>query len=134
MFHEGDVGKTLNIADGVIKVNRTVRPDVYWAGDPPYVHHKTVSKVDTSIAGWVEFQGGGRIRNPATTGNFVINATELRAINFSMQPLGRQLPLNEVTVRKSGRLAAVVRLPPAPLPTSYVLDARIDNEIRAQCW
>ena len=75
-------------------------------------------KVDTSIAGWVEFQGGGRIRNPPTAGDFVINATELRAINFSMQPLGRQLPLNEVTVRKSGRLAAVVRLPPCLLYTS----------------
>ena len=134
VFHEGDVGKTLNIAGGAIKVNKTLRPDVYWAGDPPEVHSKKIAKVDTSIAGWVEFQGGGRIRNPPTAGDFVINATELRAINFSMQPLGRQLPLNEVTVRKSGRLAAVVRLPPAPLPTSYVQDATIDNEIRAQCW
>ena len=134
VLHEGDVGKVLSIAGGVIKVGRTVRPDVYWAGDPPYVHSKTISKIDASPGGWVEFQGGGRIRNPPSAGDFVVNATELRAIAFSMQPLDRQLPLSEVTVRKSGRLAAIVSVPPGPLPKRYSLDVTNDNEIRAKCW
>ena len=134
VLHEGDVGKVLSIAGGVIKVGRTVRPDVYWAGDPPYVHSKTISKIDASPGGWVEFQEGGRIRNPPSAGDFVVNATELRAIAFSMQPLDRQLPLSEVTVRKSGRLAAIVSVPPGPLPKRYSLDVTNDNEIRAKCW
>ena len=82
----------------------------------------------------MEFVEGGRIRNPPTAADFVVNATELRAISFSMLPLGRELPLQQVAVRKSGRLAAVVSVPPAPLPKRYELDARIDNEIRAKCW
>ena len=134
VFHEDDVGKTLNIVGGAIQVNRTMRPDVCWAGEPPEVHSKKIAKVDTSTGGWVEFQGGGKIRNPPTAGDFVVNATELRAVNFSMEPLGRELPLNTVTVRKSGRLAAVVRVPPAPLPKRYTLHTTNDNEIRAQCW
>ena len=87
-----------------------------------------------SPGGWVEFQEGGRIRNPPSAGDFVVNATELRAIAFSMQPLDRQLPLSEVTVRKSGRLAAIVSVPPGPLPKRYSLDVTNDNEIRAKCW
>ena len=134
VFTEEDVGKTLNISSGVVKVGGCTRTDVCWAADPPHVHYKTIAKVDTSTGGWVVFQEGGRIRNPPSAGDFVVNATELRAVNFSMLPLGRQLPLQEVSVRRSGRLAAVVSLPPAPLPKRYELDARIDNEIRAQCW
>ena len=133
VFSEQDIGKTLNIDSGVIKVNRTVRADVCWGDDPPSVHSKTIAQVDTSVGGWVEFRGGGRIRNPASAGDFVVNATELRGVNFSMLPLGRQLPLQQVAVRRSGRLAAVVSLPPAPLPKRYELDAQIDNEIRAKC-
>ena len=60
--------------------------------------------------------------------------TELRAINFSMEPIGRQLPLSEVRVRRSGRLAAVVSVPPPPLPKRYTMHATNDNEIRAACW
>ena len=134
VFTEDDVGKTLNILGGVVKVGRCTRVDVCWAADPPTVHNKTIAKVDASTGGWVEFREGGRIRNPPSAGDFVVNATELRAVNFSMLPLGRPLPLQEVSVRRSGRLAAVVSLPPAPLPKRYELDARIDNEIRAQCW
>ena len=134
VFTQEDVGKVLNIAGGIIKLNRTTRPEVCWASDPPEVNSKKISKVDTSTGGWVEFQGGGRIRNPPSAGDFIVNATELRAINFFMEPIGRQLPLSEVTVRRSGRLAAVVSLPPAPMPKRYTLHATIDNEIRAQCW
>ena len=134
VFSDDDVGKTVNIVGGVVKVNRTTRPEVYWSGEPPEVISKQISKVDSATGGWVDFVGGGRIRNPPAAGDFVVNATELRAVNFSMLPLDRQLPLQQVTVRRSGRLAAVVSVPPAPLPKRYELDARIDNEIRAQCW
>ena len=115
VFSEEDVGKTVNISGGVVKVNRTVRPDVCWVGDPPNVLSKKISKVDSSTGGWVEFVEGGRIRNPPTAADFVVNATELRAISFSMLPLGRELPLQQVAVRKSGRLAAVVSVPPASI-------------------
>ena len=134
VFSQEDVGKVLNIAGGAVKVNRTARPEVCWPSEPPEVNAKKISKVDASVGGWVEFQEGGRIRNPPSAGDFIVNATELRAINFSMEPIGRQLPLSEVVVRRSGRLAAVVSVPPAPMPKRYTLDATIDNEIRAQCW
>lgn len=134
VFTEEDVGKVLKISGGIIKVGRTTRPEVCWASVPPDVNSKKISKVDSTTGGWVEFQEGGRIRNPPSAGDFIVNATELRAINFSMEPKGRQLPLSEVRVRHSGRLAAIVSVPPAPLPKIYTLDATIDNEIRAQCW
>ena len=82
----------------------------------------------------MEFQGGGKIRNPPSAGDFVVNATELRAVAFSMEAVGRPLPLSEVSVRRSGRLAAVVSVPPAPLAKRYTMDVRIDSEIREKCW
>ena len=133
VFCQEDVGKVLTIVGGIIKVNRTTRPDVCWGDHVPQVPSKKILKVDACIGGWVELEGG-RIRNPPTAGDFVVNATELRSISFSMEPVGRQLPLSEVTVRRSGRVAAVVSVPPAPLPKRYTLDARIDSEIRALCW
>ena len=134
VFSHLDVGKVLNINGGVVKVSRTTREDVCWPADPPEVVSRTIVKVDTSIGGWVEFQGGGRIRNPPSAGDFVVNATELRAVNLSLLPLDRPFPLSEVALRRSGRLAAVVSVPPAPLPKRYTLDAVIDNEIRTECW
>ena len=133
VFAAEDVGKMLTIVGGVIKVNRTTRADVCWGDHVPDVPSKKILKVDTGVGGWVDLEGG-RIRNPPTAGDFVVNATELRSIGFSMEPVGRQLPLSEVAVRRSGRLAAVVSVPPGPLPKSYTLDARIDSEIRALCW
>ena len=134
VFTEEDVGKVLNITGGSIKLNRTMRPEVCWASEPPQVINKKITKVDASTGGWVDFEGGGRIRNPPSAGDFIVNATELRAINFSMEPIGRQLPLSEVRVRRSGRLAAVVSVPPPPLPKRYTMHATNDNEIRAACW
>ena len=106
VFSNDDVGKTVNIVKGVVKVNRTTRPEVYWSGEPPEVISKQISKVDSATSGWVDFVGGGRIRNPPAAGDFVVNATELRAVNFSMLPLDRQLPLQQVTVRRSGSQVA----------------------------
>ena len=134
VFSEADIGKTLNITGGVIKVNRTTRADVCWGDFTPEVNSKKIVKVDSSTGGWVELQGAPRFRNPPSAGDFVVNATELRAVAFSMTPLGRELPLREIAVRRRGSRAAVVSVPPAPLPKRYILDPRIDSEIRAKCW
>ena len=134
VFSEEDEGKVLTIAGGAIKLNRTTRPDVCWGDYIPQVNQRKILKVDSSAGGWVELEGSSRFRNPPTAGDFVVNATELRAVNFTMTPVGRPLPLNQVTVRKSGRLSAVVSVPPAPLPKRYTLDTTNDNEIRAKCW
>ena len=113
-------------------------PNVYgaghWGDHIPVVEKKKILKVDSAAGGWVELEGGRRFGNPPSAGDFVVNATELRAVNFSMTPVDRPLPLSQVAVRKSGRLSAVVSVPPAPLPKSYTLDAMIDSEIRSQCW
>ena len=135
VFSEEDVGKTLTIAGGVIKVNGTTREDVCWGAYTPDVHAKKITRVDSAMGGWVELLGGGRFRNPPTAGDFVVNSTELRAVSFSMEAINdRPFPLREVAVRKSGRLAAIVSVPPAPLPKRYQMDARIDSEIREKCW
>ena len=134
VFSEDDVGKVLTIAGGAIKINRMPRPDVCWSDYVPEVAKRKILKVDSSAGGWVELEKGSRFRNPPSAGDFVLNATELRAVNFSMTPVGRTLPLSQVAVRKSGRLAAVVSVPPVPLPKRYTLDSSIDSEIRAKCW
>ena len=110
-----------------------MRPDVCWGDHIPRVDSKKILQGDSAVGGWVMLEGG-RIRNPPTAGDFVVNATELRSVGFSMEPLGRPLPLSEVTIRRSGRLAAVVSVPPAPLDKRYTLDVRNDSEIRALCW
>lgn len=65
-------------------------------------------------------------------GSHIINATELRAVNFSMLPVKPPLPLQEV--RRSRRLATIVSIPPSPPPKVYTLPQIIDNEIRSACW
>lgn len=70
------------------------------------------------------------------SGSFIINATELRAVNFSMLPVQHQhAPLLEVR-RKSGRVssAKIVGVPPCQPPKAYMLPQEIDDEIRAACW
>ena len=110
-----------------------MRPDVCWGDYGPTVDSKKILEVDTAVGGWVTLEGG-RIRNPPTAGDFVVNATEPRSVGFSMEPIGRRLPLMEVAIRRSGRLAAVVSVPPPPLEKRYTLDARNYSEIRALCW
>ena len=69
---------------------------------------------------------------PPDGSRFIINATELRAVNFTMTPTAPPLPLQEV--RRSGRRAAVVNTPPQPPPKEYLMDQMIDDDIRRRCW
>ena len=64
----------------------------------------------------------------------IINATELRDVNFTMVP-DADLP-SPVRLRRSGRgrRAAVVDMPAAPLPNEYSMPPPIDDNIRKQCW
>ena len=65
----------------------------------------------------------------------IINATELRQVNFTMVPAGKGLPCPVQDVRRSGRghRAAIVNVP-APLPKEYVMPQQIDDDIRGKCW
>ena len=69
---------------------------------------------------------------PPDGGSFIINATELRAVNFTMTPVVQQPPLQEV--RRAGRRAAVVSTPPQPPPKEYTMDQLVDDDIRSRCW
>ena len=64
--------------------------------------------------------------------SFIINATELRGVNFTMTPTVPTPPQQEV--RRSGRRAAVVSAPPQPPPKEYRMDQLVDDEIRRRCW
>lgn len=71
---------------------------------------------------------------PDETG-FIINATELRGVNFTMSPVDSQFP--PIQVRHSGRLAAVIATcttPAQPKAKRYAMDALIDDGIRNRCW
>ena len=78
---------------------------------------------------WVRYGSGrsDRFRNPRVAGGFVINSSELRAVNFSMEVLDPQ-PLQS---RSSGRRAGLVA---APLPKRYRLPQELDDEHRGRCW
>lgn len=69
---------------------------------------------------------------PDGSTSFIVNATEIRGVNFTMTPSVAGLPLTEV--RRSGRLAQVVSTPPAAKQKMYVMDPLIDDEIRSRCW
>ena len=69
---------------------------------------------------------------PPDDSSFVVNATEIRGVNFTMTPTAPGPP--PVQVRRSGRNAAIVETPPPPPPTEFVMDRRIDDSIRARCW
>ena len=57
----------------------------------------------------------------------MINSSELRGVNFSMEPLDPP----PVQPRTSGRRAGVAA---APLPKRYRMHAKIDDELRGRCW
>ena len=80
---------------------------------------------------WVRYGQGrnDRFRNVRTAGGFVINATELRSVNFSMQAV--DVPLRFTPSRRHGRRAAVLT---APVPKRYKMHKDIDSEIRGRCW
>ena len=69
---------------------------------------------------------------PDGSSSFIINATELRGVNFTMTPTAPTPPQQEV--RRSGRRAAVVSAPPQPPPKEYRMDQLVDDEIRRRCW
>ena len=60
-------------------------------------------------------------------GGFVINSTELRSVNFMMEPLDKP----PVRPRRSGHRAALVS---APRPKVYQMPKEIEDEIRLRCW
>ena len=45
----------------------------------PEVEKKKILKVDSAAGRWVELGGGKRFRTPLSAGDFVVNATEMRA-------------------------------------------------------
>ena len=77
---------------------------------------------------WVTYGAGrnDKFPNPRTGGDFIINSTELRAVNFSLEVVGTP----PVRPRSGGRRAAVVS---APLPKKYKMPNEIDHEIRKEC-
>lgn len=78
---------------------------------------------------WVKYGYGvnDKFRNPRIHGGFIINSTELRGVNFSMEALDKP----PVQPRSSARLAALVQAPP---PKRYKMHPSIDSEIRERCW
>jgi len=80
---------------------------------------------------WVRYGQGrnDKLSNVRTAGGFVINATELRSVNFSMQAV--DVPLRFTPPRSHGRRAAVLT---APVPKRYKMHKDIDSEIRGRCW
>ena len=120
-------GCKLSISNGLVKVDRTTRSGVFWDDiEPPTLANFTIISVDDQ---WVKYGLGrnDKFRNPRSAGGFVVNATELRAINFTMQPLDPP----PIQPRTSGRRTAVVS---APTPKRYRMHNEIDAEIRAKCW
>ena len=118
-------------AGGHVKVGRQTR-EVYWGdknnGDtqPGVVSGATIISVTDE---WVRYGHGrsDRFRNPRVAGGFIINSSELRGVNFSMEALDPP-PLQP---RTSGRRAAVVAM---PLPKRFRLSAELDNLDRGRCW
>ena len=112
-----------------IKVGQQTRTSVFWDGvEPPVLDKVNIISVDSN---WVRYGQGrnDRFRNVRTAGGFVINATELRSVNFSMQAV--DVPLRFKPSRRHGRRAAVLT---APVPKRYKMHKDIDSEIRGRCW
>ena len=68
---------------------------------------------------------------PPDGSSFVINATELRGVNFTMKPTKPMPVLPQL--RRSTRVG-VVEAPTVPRAKEYVMDQLIDDTIRARCW
>lgn len=117
------------------------RPGHYWLAQAPDVLDIQQIKERKSIEGTMFSPGDYLVRigryferdpsdasglkfvewvPPNGDGPFLINATELRAVNFTMTPSTvLQNPLSEV--RRSGRLSHVISVPPTPRPKEYWL-------------
>jgi len=86
-------------------------PQVYLTDgvEPPVLLlDKVKVKIISVDSDWVRYGQGrnDRFRNVRTAGGFVINATELRSVNFSMQAV--DVPLRFTPSRRHGRRAAVL--------------------------
>ena len=92
--------------------------------EPPVLDKVKIISVDSD---WVRYGQGrnDKFRNVHTAGGFVINATELRSVNFSMQAV--DVPLR-FTPQRHGRRAAVLTTPMA-VPKRYKMHKDIDSEI-----
>ena len=69
---------------------------------------------------------------PPYGSSFVINATELRGVNFTMTPTAPSPP--PPMPRRSARNVGIVETPEVPRPTEYAMDQLIDDTIRGRCW
>ena len=128
-FTPDDVGSKLTISPGgQVKVGSATR-EVFWG----HLQAAAVTGVKiTSVNDtWVKYGDGqsDKFRNVRRDGGFIINSTELRSVNFSMEP--KNTPRSLMRPRRSGSSAAVVS---APLPKVYTLPKEIEDEIRANCW
>ena len=68
---------------------------------------------------------------PPDGSSFIINATELRGVNFTMTPLHSP---PRIELRRSARHVGVIEAPAQPKPKEYQMDQLIDDAIRARCW
>ena len=129
MFHIQGERLTIS-ASGHVKVGRQTR-EVYWGdannGDtqPEPLSNVTITSVTDE---WVRYGLGrnDRFRNPRVAGGFIINSSELRGVNFTMEALDPP-PLKP---RSSGRRAAIVAV---PLPKRYRLAVELDSERHGRC-
>ena len=82
-------------------------------------------KIISVDSDWVRYGQGrnDKFRDVRTAGGFVINATELRSVNFSMRAV--DVPLR-FTPRRHGRRAAEHT---TPMPKRYKMHKDIDSEI-----
>jgi len=109
--------------------NEQTRTNVFRDGvEPPVLDKVKIISVDSD---WVRYGQGrnDKFRDVRTAGGFVINATELRSVNFSMQAV--DVPLRFTPSRRHGRRAAVLT---APVPKRYKMHKDIDSEISGRCW
>lgn len=70
---------------------------------------------------------------PPNGSSYVINATELRGVNFTMTPTKGGPPRVQVVSRTSTRSMGIVETE-QPRPEEYEMDQLIDDSIRARCW
>ena len=126
-FTPDDVGSKLTISPGGhVKVGSAMR-EVFWG----HVQAGAVAGVRILSVNdeWVKYGTGrcDKFPNVRTAGGFIINSTELRSVNFIMEPKDKPL----VRPRRSGVRAAVVS---TPVPKVFELPVEIEDEIRASCW
>lgn len=126
------MGSKLTISSGgkLVKVDNDTREHVHWdiEQQPPVLVNVPIVAVDDK---WVKYGQGrsDKFLNPRTDGGFVINSTELRSVNFSMECID----MPQVNARSRPRRTGVA-IVNAPIPKKYRMAREIDAEIRGRCW